>query len=441
MRDHSTAHDSTAHDPTAPAAGSGPPARARQNVFASLAIRNYRLYFFGQSISVAGTWMQNVALAWLILQISHSGTVLGLFTGVRFLPLLLFGPWGGVVIDRHDKWRLICVTQLILGLISALLATLTALHIESITIIMLTGAALGLVNVLDNPARQSFINEMVPPRLLGNAITLNSVTANVARIIGPAVAGLLIALVSVAASFALNAASFGAVIASLLLMNRRELDPPAPAVREPGQLRSGFGYVRRHREILIPLIMVAVVGTFTWEFQVTLPLVAADTFHGQAWTYSVMLSATGAGAIIGGLVVARRTRIGPRSLAWSAIGWGLATLAASAAPSLATELMLLVVVGYGTISFNSLAKTSLQLAAEPAMRGRVIALWAVAWQGTTPVGGPLVGWIGQELGARWSLVAGGAPAIAVGLLALRYSWAPNSAEPGASAPDDVLDPG
>jgi MFS family permease len=414
------------------------PAQKRQRTFESLSVRNYRLYFIGQSISVAGTWMQNVALAWLVLELSHSGTVLGIFTGLRFLPLLVLGPWGGVVIDRHDKWRLICVTQLILGALSALLAVLTAVHVDSILIVMLIGASLGIVNVVDNPARQSFMNEMVPPEMLGNAITLNSVTANAARIIGPAVAGILIAALSVSAAFALNAVSFGAVIASMLMMNRADLDPPVRSQRASGQLRSGFRYVRGRRKILLPLIMIAVVGAFTWEFQVTLPLLAADTFHGQAWTYSAMLSSTGAGAIIGGLVVARRVHIGPRALAWSSIGWGLAVLAASAAPNLITELVLLVPVGYGTIAFNSLAKTSLQLATAPAMLGRVMALWAVAWQGTTPLGGPVVGWIGQELGARWSLVAGGVPATLVGLIALRYSLGsgPPASPPDESSPDD-----
>jgi MFS family permease len=383
--------------------------------------------------------MQNVALAWLVLQISHSGTILGIFTGVRFLPLLVLGPWGGLVIDRHNKWRLICLTQVLLGALSALLSILTAVHIESILIVMLIGGALGVVNVFDNPARQIFMNEMVPPHMLGNAITLNSITANAARVIGPTFAGVLIATLGVSPSFAINAASFGGVIVSLLMMDRSELDSAAPSRRAPGQLRLGYRYVLGQRELLVPLVMVAVIGAFAWEFQITLPLVAADTFHGQAWTYSAMLSCTGVGAIIGGLAVARRVHIGSRALAWSSLGWGAAIIAAAAAPTLYIELGLLVLVGYGTISFNSLAKTSLQLAAAAPMRGRVMALWAIAWQGTTPIGGPIVGWIGQEFGARWSLVAGGVPAALVGVIALRYPWKPHlQASPDSPVVEDGI---
>jgi MFS family permease len=387
-------------------------------VGSSLRHRNYRLYFFGQLVSVMGTWMQTVAQSFLVLDLTHSGTDLGLVTAARFLPILVFGPAGGLFADRRNKRRILYVTQALSGVLAAIFAILTGTHVIQMWLVYVLALSLGFVNVFDNPARQSFISEMVPPDDLPNAVTLNSVSLNLARVFGGALGGVLTAVLGLALCFACNAISFIAVIASLAAMNGALLYPARPVKRMPGQIRQGLRYVRETPELLIPLLMIALVGTLAWEFQVTLPLMASKVFGGGAGSYGVMASVMGVGAVGGGLISASRGRPRARSLCVAAIGWGIAITAAAVAPTLPLELAALVFVGYGSITFNSYAKTTLQLAADPAMRGRVMALWALAWQGSTPLGGPLVGWIAQDFGARWSLVAGGLPTLLCGLLAL-----------------------
>jgi MFS family permease len=387
-------------------------------VGSSLRYRNYRLYFFGQLVSVMGTWMQTVAQSFLVLDLTHSGTDLGLVTAARFLPILIFGPAGGLFADRRNKRRILYVTQALSGLLAAIFAILTGTHVIQMWLVYTLALSLGFVNVFDNPARQSFISEMVPPEELPNAVTLNSVSLNLARVFGGAVGGVLAAVLGLSLCFTCNAISFAAVIGSLALMNGALLYPARPVKRQPGQIREGLRYVRDTPELLVPLLMIALVGTLAWEFQITLPLMASNVFGGGAGAYGVMASVMGLGAVGGGLISAARARPRARALCIAAIGWGIAITAAAFAPTLPLELAALVFVGYGSITFNSYAKTTLQLAAEPAMRGRVMALWALAWQGSTPLGGPLVGWIAQDLGARWSLVAGGVPTLLCGLLAL-----------------------
>ena len=384
----------------------------------SLHHRNYRLFFFGQLVSVMGTWMQTVAQSFLVLDLTHSGTDLGLVTAARFLPILVFGPAGGLFADRRDKRRILYVTQALSGVLAAIFAILTGTHVIQMWLVYLLALSLGFVNVFDNPARQSFISEMVPPEVLPNAVTLNSVSVNIARVFGGAVGGLLAAVLGLALCFACNALSFGAVLLSLAAMNGALLFPAKPVRKRPGQIRAGLRYVRETPELLIPLLMIALVGLLAWEFQVTLPLMASKVFGGGAGSYGVMASVMGVGAVVGGLISAARSRPRARSLCLAAIGWGIAITAAAVAPTLPLELAALLFVGYGSITFNSYAKTALQLAAAPSMRGRVMALWFLAWQGSTPIGGPLVGWIAQEFGARWSLVAGGIPTLICGLLAL-----------------------
>jgi MFS family permease len=384
---------------------------------ASLRHRNYRLFFFGQLVSAAGTWMQTVAQSFLVLGLTHSGTQLGLTTAARFLPVLLFGPAGGLFADRRDKRRVLFVTQTSAGLLAGVFAVLTAAHDMRLWTIYLLAVALGFVNVFDNPARQSFISEMVPPADLPNAVTLNSVSMNMARVFGAALGGVLAAALGLALCFAFNALSFGAVLVSLVAMRAPELFPARRVAREPGQIRQGLRYVRGTPELLIPLVMIAIIGALAWEFQVSLPLMASKVFGGGAAAYGVMASVMGAGAVAGGLVSAARSRPRASAMCLAAIGWGVAILLAAAAPTMPLELAALVFVGYGSITFNSMAKTTLQLAAKPTMRGRVMALWALAWLGSTPVGGSIVGWIGQDAGARWALVAGGLPTLLCGLLA------------------------
>jgi MFS family permease len=384
----------------------------------SLRQRNYRLFFFGQLVSIAGTWMQTVAQSFVVLDLTHSGTQLGLTTAARFLPMFVFGPLGGVFADRMDRRRVLYVTQALSGLLAGVFAVTVGTHSIRLWIVYLLALALGFVNVFDNPARQSFISEMVSTGDLPNAVTLNSVAANMARVFGAALGGVIAAAIGLALCFTVNAFSFGAVLVSLAAMRSSELFPAERVSRQKKQVRQGLRYVRNTPELLIPLLMIAVVGTLAWEFQVSLPLMASEVFHGGAGSYGVMASVMGGGAVIGGLISAARARPRARALCLAAIGWGIAILAAAVAPSFALELAALVFVGYGSITFNSLAKTTLQLAAKPEMRGRVMALWALAWMGSTPIGGPIVGWTGQAIGARWALVIGGVATLACGVLAL-----------------------
>ena len=384
----------------------------------SLRQRNYRLFFFGQLVSVAGTWMQTVAQSFVVLDLTHSGTQLGLTTAARFLPMFVFGPLGGVFADRMDRRRVLYVTQALSGLLAGVFAVTVGTHSIRLWIVYLLALALGFVNVFDNPARQSFISEMVSTGDLPNAVTLNSVAANMARVFGAALGGVIAAAIGLALCFTFNALSFGAVLLSLAAMRSSELFPAERVSRQKKQVRQGLRYVRNTPELLIPLLMIAVVGTLAWEFQVSLPLMASEVFHGGAGSYGVMASVMGGGAVVGGLISAARARPRARALCVAAIGWGIAILAAAVAPSFALELAALVFVGYGSITFNSLAKTTLQLAAKPEMRGRVMALWALAWMGSTPIGGPIVGWTGQAIGARWALVIGSVATLACGVLAL-----------------------
>ena len=396
-----------------------PAPRSRvSRVTASLRHRNYRLFFYGQLVSQGGTWMQTVAQSFLVLGLTHSGTQLGLTTAVRFLPVLLFGQAGGVFADRADKRRVLYVTQASAGLLAAVFAVLTGTHEMHLWTVYVLAVALGFVNVFDNPARQSFISELVPPDDLPNAVTLNSVSMNIARVFGAALGGVTAAALGLVLCFALNAVSFGAVLASLAAMRAAELYPARRLTRKPGQIRQGLRYVRGTPELLIPLVMIAVIGALAWEFPVSLPLMASKVFGGGAAAYGVMASVMGVGAVAGGLVSAARGRPRGVSLCLAAIGWGIAILLAAVAPTMPLELAALLFVGYGSITFNSMAKTALQLAAKPTMRGRVMALWGLAWLGSTPIGGSIVGWIGQDAGARWALVVGGLPTLLCGLLAL-----------------------
>ncbi len=406
---------------------------ARAPIFGSLGTRNYRLYFFGQIVSVSGTWMQTVAQGWLVLRLSHSGTDLGLITAARFLPMLVLSPWGGLVADRLDKRRILFLTQTLSGALAGVLAVLDWTNVITLWMLGAIALALGFVNAFDNPTRQSFIAEMVAEGDLANAITLNSVTVNVARALGPAIAGVLIETVGIAPCFLANALSFGAVVWSLVLMRGGDLFTSARPERQPGQVREGLRYVRSTPELLVPLVMITVVGTLAWEFQVSLPLMARFAFHGSAATYGTMLAFMGIGAVAGGLVTARRSAVRAVGLGHASIGWGLSIVAAAFAPNLPSEYALLLFVGYGSISFNAVAQTTLQLAAVPSMRGRVMALWSVAWLGSTPIGGPIIGWIGQSLGSRWTLIVGGGTTLAAGLVGYRSLVAIDRRAAAASA--------
>jgi MFS family permease len=380
----------------------------RAGTFDALRVRNFRVYMSGQSISLVGTWMQTVAQSWLVLELTHSGTALGLVTAAQFLPVLLLASYGGLAADRVGKRRILLCTQSTLMSLALVLGLLTVTHVVRLWMVFVLAIALGVSNAFDNPARQSFAIEMVGRDLVRNAVTLNAVTVNAARAVGPAVAGLIIAATGVGICFLLNAASFVAVLVSLSLMDVEALRPAPVAPRARGQVREGLRYVARHTDILSTLLMMALIGTLAYEFQVVLPLVATDSFHGDARTYGFLTSAMGAGAIAGGLVVARSSGTGVRHVTGAALGFGMAIALAAVAPSLPLELGALLLVGAGSAAFISIGNATLQLASEPSMRGRVMALWAIAFLGSTPVGGPIVGVVGEHLGARDALGLGAA---------------------------------
>ncbi|SNQ49020.1 Arabinose efflux permease family protein [Frankia canadensis] len=386
--------------------------------FAALRIRNFRLFLSGQIVSLCGTWMQTIALGWLVLSLGASGTALGLVTAAQFLPVLLFGPYGGLIADRTDRRQLLMITQTGSGLAALALGVLDLTGTARLWMVAVTAALIGLCNAVDNPARQSFVQEMVGSDVLPNAITLNSVTVNAARIVGPALAGLLILAVGTAGCFLLNAASFGAVLIALRRIDTAALHARPMTRRAPGQLREGLRYVWRTPALRVPLLMMLVIGALSYEFQVVLPLVARHTFGGTATTYSMLTSAMGAGAVAGGLLVARRRRFGVRPLGVIAAGFGIVLLAAAAAPTLPLEIAMLVLVGAASVAFISTGNATVQLAADPAMRGRVMALWSVAFLGTTPVGGPIAGWVAQTFGARAGLMLAAGAALAAAAYAL-----------------------
>jgi MFS family permease len=390
--------------------------------FAALAVPNYRRYIAGQAISLTGTWMQMAAQSWLVLSLTGSATKLGLIIALQTLPVLLLGPYGGVVADRVNKRRLMVCLQTVMGIQALLLGILTVTGTVRVWQIGALAMLLGLNNAFENPARQSFMLEMVGAEHLRNAVSLNSVLVNVARTVGPAVGGILIATVGTGVCFLFNAVSFVPVVMSLLTLDRTALNPSPPATRAPGQLREGLRYVARNPDLAAPLLMMAAVGCLAYEFQVSLPVMARAGLHVGAAGYGFMTAAMGIGAVAGGLLVAARGRTGLPTLVAAAAGFGVVLLAATFAPNLPLELLALALTGWASISFMATGNSTLQLAAEPTMRGRVMSLWFVAFQGSTPIGGPIVGWVIAQAGARAGLGLGALTCLLValaGLLAMR----------------------
>jgi len=389
---------------------------ARQRTFAALAVRNYRLWVLGQGISLSGTWMQTVAQGLLVLELTGSGTALGLVTALQALPVLLFAPWGGVIADRFPKRTILYATQAVAGGLALALAALVATGAIRLWMIYGLAIGLGLVKAVDTPTRQTFVLEMVDRGTLVNAVSLNSAQVNLARVIGPTIAAALIATVGMAACFLVNGLSYFVVLGVLAAMRTRDLHPAPLAPRLPGQLRQGFQYVRESPVLLTALLMMAVIGTFTYEFTVSLPLLAQDVFGGGASEYAAMVAAMGFGAVVGGLYTASQKQGSPQGLAWAALFFGIAVLVTAIAPTLLVSLIALLLVGFWSIRFTALGNATLQLESTPEMRGRVMAFWTMAFLGSTPIGGPLIGWVGEHAGARWALVLGGiASLIAAGM--------------------------
>lgn len=403
-----------------------------RQTFASLSNPNYRRYFTGQAISMVGTWMQSIAQSWLVLELTGSGTALGIVVALQTLPILILGPYGGVIADRMDKRRLMIGLQSMMGVLALVLGTLTITGEVRLWHVYVLALLLGFNNCFENPARQAFVLEMVGPKDLRNAVSLNSVLVNCARAVGPAVAGIIIATGGLGLCFLLNAVSFVAVVISLTTLDVAALNRSVPTVRSRGQLREGFSYVRRTPTLAIPLLMMGLIGCLAYEFQVVLPVLADRTFHGGAQTYGFMTGAMGIGAVVGGLYVAAKGTTGLRPLVGSTGVFGVVILGAAVAPNLPLELVAMTLVGAASVSVLSKGNSTLQLEAAPHMRGRVMALWVVAFLGSTPIGGPIVGAVSEHFGGRAGLMLGAAAclvAAAMGALAVRRLGLGHAAAP------------
>ncbi|MBS1886354.1 MAG: MFS transporter [Actinobacteria bacterium] len=409
---------------------------ALRRSFNSLEVPNYRRYFAGQVISLSGNWMQNVTALWLVLSLTGSGFAVGLTTALQFLPMLLFGAWGGLLADRLPKRRLLLVTQVLMMVPAAGLFAVTALHLEQPWMIFLAVFLFGAVNCVDNPTRQSFVIEMVGPDRLVNAVSLNSVIIEVARIVGPAIAAVLIATVGVVPCFGLNLLTFAAMLVALWSMDPRALQAPPPANRRPGAIREGLRHVRATPELAIPLALMALVGTLGFNFQVALPLLAKFSFGGGAGTYAVLVISMGFGSIVAALVNGNRGKTGATVIAAASLAFGIAALLAAVMPVLALEAVTLAALGAAAVIFVSSINSTIQLAVSAEMRGRVMALFSIVFLGSTPIGGPLTGWLAEAYDPR-------VPLVLAGISGLSAAWAARHAFARLSersrAPTSVLE--
>ena len=411
--------------PDAPDAPDSP--AARPSTFAALRIRNYRLFFAGQIVSNTGTWMQRIAQDWLVLELTHSPLAVGITTALQVLPMLLLGLWGGLIADRYPKRRLLLITQASMGALAVLLTVLTLTGAVQVWQVYLIALGLGLATVVDNPTRQTFVNEMVPTELVRNAVGLNSGNFQLARMLGPAVAGVLIAAVGIGWAFAFNALSFVAVLVALLMMRPAELQWQPHAPRARGQLREGLRYVRRNPILLWPIVLVFFVGTFGYNFAIILSAYTQNVFRSGADLYGLLNTAMAAGSVLGALVAARRTSANLTVLFTAAAAFGLGLIVLGLTPWFWAFLILLVVVGFISVTFNTLGNATVQLSSSPELRGRVMSLYMLVFMGGTPIGSPIVGAITEQWGAPAALVVSGAicllAAVGAALLAARSTGA------------------
>ncbi|HEY4487805.1 MAG TPA: MFS transporter [Candidatus Paceibacterota bacterium] len=391
-----------------------------RSTFAALAIRNYRLFFIGQGISLSGTWMQTIAQGWLVLQLTGSGTQVGFVVAAQFLPLLFVTPFGGMIADSFPKRRVLLITQAAFSAVQLTLGLVVIFGVVELWMIYVLAILFGLINAVDNPTRQAFVSELVDRDHVGNAITLNAVENNLARAAGPSIGAILIATVGIGFCFIANAFSTLAAITALLMMNTRKLHTEHSAARAHPvkQLREAWEYVRKTPLIRDILIMAVIIGTFAYEFPISLPILAKFAFGSDASSYSQLWVAFGLGSVAGGLLAAGRKKASVRYLIRAAILFGLCMILVSAMPTLQLAVLGMLLVGFFSIHFTSLANTMLQLEAEPRMRGRVMSLWTMAMLGSTPIGGPIIGFIAENLGARFGIAAGGLAALLVGIFAI-----------------------
>jgi MFS family permease len=382
--------------------------------FASLDVRNYRIYAAGAFISNIGTWMGRVAQDWLVLTelTDHSSSALGIVTGLQFLPFLLLAPWAGMIADRYPKRRILAVTQTALALSSLALGVLVVTGAAELWMVYGIALFTGVATAVDNPARQTFVSEMVPRDRLANAVSLNSASFNAGRLIGPGVAGLTIAGFGTGWTLMLNTLTFVAVLVALTSMRRSELRPAPVLARGKGAIREGVAYVRSRPDIQLVMLLVFVLGTFGMNFQITTALMATKEFGKGPQEYGLLGSIMAIGSLTAALLSARRARPRLRILLVALVGFTIASGLAALAPSYPLFALALVPVGLTALTALTTANAMVQLSVDPAMRGRVMALYMAIFMGGTPLGAPLIGWIGDVWGPRWTIGIG---TIAIGI--------------------------
>jgi len=383
-----------------------------RSTFRALLIRNYRLFAAGSLVSNVGTWMQRVAQDWMVLQLTGSGTALGITTGLQFLPILLFSPYAGVIADRFPKRRVLAVTQSTMGLTAAVLGVLAVTGLVQTWHVYLLAFVFGLGTAFDAPARQSFVNDLVGRDHVSNAVGLNSASFNLARVIGPAVAGLLIALLgggvwATGWVILLNALSYTAVLASLLRLRVEEMTPSEPVVQSKGMIKDGLRYVRGRPDIMLILAIVFTTGTFGLNFQMTTALMATDVYGKGAGEYGVLGSIMAVGSLAGSLLAARRVQPRARLVVGAAVAFALVEIVAGLMPTYLTFALVLPLCGLTALTMITAANAFVQLSVAPHVRGRVMALYMTIFMGGTPLGAPLLGWVAEAYGSRWTLIGGG----------------------------------
>jgi MFS family permease len=377
-------------------------------MFRSLRVRNYRLYASGQLVSLTGTWMQRVAQDWLVLELTNSGTALGIVTALQFGPSLVFGLWGGVLADRGDKRRMLLATQSAIAAVAAVLGLLAVTGVVQYWHVLAIALALGFITAIDTPIRQSFVVEMVGKDDLVNAVGINSTIFNAGRILGPAVAGIMISAVGTGWAFLANAASSLAVLGALSAMRVDELHPSPPVQRAAGQLREGFRYVRGRRDLILTMILIFVIGTFGLNFAITTALLAKQVFHQGATGYGLLSTMLAVGACVGAVVATMRVRRPSQTfLVLAALAFSVLEIVSGLMPDFLATAVVLVPTGLAMLTLTTATNSSIQLGVEPTMRGRVMALYLVCFMGGTPFGAPIVGWLAGVAGPRWGLLGGG----------------------------------
>jgi MFS family permease len=381
--------------------------RLAGRTFASLSVRNYRVFFTGMLVSATGTWMQSVAQGWLVLQLTGSGTAVGLVTATQFVPMLVGGAYGGVIADRFDKRRILFVSQTILAVSAGVLAIVTLTGVVEVWMVFACALFTGCGTVIDNPTRQAFVSELVGPDRVANAVALNSAMFNAARIVGPAMAGLLILVAGTGTCFAYNAVSYLAVLFSLTRLRPDELHRSKPVARGKGQVRAGLRYAWATPELRSTILLVAVVGTFALNFTVLTPLLVKTTFDAGPGTLGLLTSAMGGGSLVGALVAAARGKPTPQLLIGASAALGVVMIGVAASPTLLVAGVLLALTGAATITFLSTANSTLQISSSSEMRGRVMSLYLLVFLGSTPIGGPIVGAVAEAFDPRMGYVLGG----------------------------------